>query len=100
MVTEAWWQLMLWGAAGGAVFRVGWNLTKAGVIAALDHRLEHKRQAVAREAVADPEALANRLGLPVEVVKRFAEGQAAMQNEKPGNPPAGPSGVSSSYKPT
>lgn len=70
-----WWQAMLWGMAGGAVWRVVWNLFKRGVVAGLDARLDRKREALAKQAIADPEAVATRLGLPVEVVQRYVEGR-------------------------
>ncbi|QOC55759.1 hypothetical protein SEA_ARCHIMEDES_59 [Gordonia phage Archimedes] len=84
-----WWQAMLWGMAGGAVWRVTWNLVKSGIVAGLDARLDRKREAMAKQAVANPEAVAERLGLPIEVVRRYAEGRQVKdrmdsQEYKPG----------------
>lgn len=79
-----WWQAMLWGMLGGGVFRVGFNLTKWAVMSALEARLDSKREEVAQLAVSDPEALAERLGLPVEVIKRYGEGQR-IRDQLPGN---------------
>ena len=70
-----WWQAMLWGMAGGAVWRVVWNMTRWAIVSMLDARLDRKREAVAKQAIEDPEALATRLGLPIEVVRRYAEGR-------------------------
>lgn len=77
-----WWQSMLWGMLGGGVLRVGWNTTRYAIVSAMDARLERKRANIAAEAVANPEAVAERLGLPIDVVKRYVEGQSVRDQMK------------------
>ena len=74
----------MWGMAGGAVWRVVWNMIRWAIVSMLDARLDNKREEVAQMAVSNPEALAERLGLPIEVIKRYGEGQR-IRDQLPGN---------------
>ena len=78
-----WYWVMLLGMAGGAAWTVLKQAIRWLVVSVLDARLDSKREAVARAAIEDPDALAKRLGLPVEVVRRYAEGKSAMVEPDP-----------------
>ncbi|AOE44408.1 hypothetical protein SEA_GHOBES_57 [Gordonia phage Ghobes] len=56
-------------------WKLVWFATSWVVRAFLDARLEAKEEQLRKLAVADPKAVASRLGLPEEVVKRYVEGE-------------------------
>lgn len=78
----SWWEAMLFGMLGGAVWRVTWNATKYAIVSTLDRRLDHKREALTQQALHDPQAVADRLGLPRSAIERFADGMRAMENNE------------------